>query len=842
MGSIIKNSISSELDVTNANLDLATGKTTKLKAIFSGLGLASKQIFSKVQGTPFNILSEGDFNDKILELARATQQGTEAQLKYANSIRHTGLLEYVNEVDVINATFPDYIKHVQAANHAIKQTALSAKIAAGGMKLLTIAMNVGIMLLVSTAIQEVVKGIDSLVHAQENAIETTRELSDKWKALNIEISEGNKSIGVLAPEYIELSKGVDSLGKSISLGSDKYERHNVLANQIAELLPDLVQGYTDTGTAILSTTESVEGLTKAYRDNAMAKAAAFLSESAKDIVSGVNAQLDYDPFFGIGYSGTTQQIAALQKILDNIDAGNLFEVENALYEFRKEIDDISKGAGIDIPLLSSVGDKAKAFKENEDALRAYLKTLENAYKSQASILSQIPNMYLMSSAQYWDLTSDTKAIVSRLISSLDTEFYQGRTIDGIKVWVQENVLDAFSETNFQSSLSNVLESQTAFDTNKMSLGEYTNSVKEFTDSISSLSPEVKKAFADILSTDVTPLITYIKSMLSDEFDNMVDTLTLEDIKIAYKLENTGELTWDEFLNNLAEAKKALPIVEAFSEDDTLKNLTKSFENRIDRIQALKDSLQDAIDDTITTGKKVLTDDYADVIEQSNAKLSELYDEQYALISGLNKWTESGEIVEGTDQWHEWQSAIEGVNAEITKEERGIRDLNAAIQGMPLAVLQTQLERIKAAQSSKQGEMDILEARDETPSNEQYLRLIELAETEISLHEAINAELRKQQQGMDLVSDAYRDLQSDIDSNNDAIQSSRKSQEEWKKAVKETSSALEKWRKAKDAKETGDDYRDVWLMSRSCLKVLMCQQWWRETFLTRYPVSHRGYRR
>lgn len=59
-----------------------------------------------------------------------------------------------------------------------------------------------------------------------------------------------KAVESIADRYEELSKGVNTLGENVSLTTDEYAEYNKIVNQIAEMFPQMVQGYTDEGNAI----------------------------------------------------------------------------------------------------------------------------------------------------------------------------------------------------------------------------------------------------------------------------------------------------------------------------------------------------------------------------------------------------------------------------------------------------------------------------------------------------------------------------------------------------------------------------------------------------------------
>lgn len=77
------------------------------------------------------------------------------------------------------------------------------------------------------------------------------------------LSEANsnaKTVEELASKYEELSKGGNNLRENVSLTTDEYAEYNKIVNLIADMLPNLIQDYTNEGNAILSLKGNVEEL------------------------------------------------------------------------------------------------------------------------------------------------------------------------------------------------------------------------------------------------------------------------------------------------------------------------------------------------------------------------------------------------------------------------------------------------------------------------------------------------------------------------------------------------------------------------------------------------------
>ena len=110
------------------------------------------------------------------------------------------------------------------------------------------------------------KAYDALTDSVEEVQERTDKLLDSYNSAISEANSNAKTIESLADRYGELSKGVNNLGENVSLTSDEYSEYKGIVDQIAEMFPTLITGYTDEGTAILSLKGNVEKLRDAYKE------------------------------------------------------------------------------------------------------------------------------------------------------------------------------------------------------------------------------------------------------------------------------------------------------------------------------------------------------------------------------------------------------------------------------------------------------------------------------------------------------------------------------------------------------------------------------------------------
>lgn len=102
----------------------------------------------------------------------------------------------------------------------------------------------------------------SAKEANENITNAFTESQSQVKSVN----QQKETVDKLAESYEKLSKGVNTAtNENISLNTDSYKEYLDTCNQIADIYPDLVEGYDAQGNAILSLKGNVDALTDSYK-------------------------------------------------------------------------------------------------------------------------------------------------------------------------------------------------------------------------------------------------------------------------------------------------------------------------------------------------------------------------------------------------------------------------------------------------------------------------------------------------------------------------------------------------------------------------------------------------
>lgn len=122
------------------------------------------------------------------------------------------------------------------------------------------ALNAGIFLAATVAVQALYKVFDNYIHKNEIAIKKTEEAQSRISDLNSGYESHKKTVEELASSYEKLSKGVDkATNTNLSLSDEDYQSYLDITNQLAEAFPTLQKTLDDNGNAIL-TLVSIIGL------------------------------------------------------------------------------------------------------------------------------------------------------------------------------------------------------------------------------------------------------------------------------------------------------------------------------------------------------------------------------------------------------------------------------------------------------------------------------------------------------------------------------------------------------------------------------------------------------
>lgn len=272
-------------------------------------------------------------------------------------------------------------------NEAIKAQTISAKAGSIAMRTLATAGNMLLMWGVSKGIELVATGIDNLVHSAEHCKERVNELMSSYQSAIKDANNDAKVVEDIAPRYKALAKGVNDFGRNLSLTTEEYAEYNDIVNQIADMFPDMVRGYTSEGNAILSLKGNVEQLRDAYKD-AQQEAYNMLIASGEngdgnDIVKNwenLHETSFAAKFFDFGFEDKDGRLSTKEAVeqldaFSGMSAKRFREIKQyTMYEYDSEksnsLSDIEKEIGYGTYIYKALGiDEGSTDEELEEAKR-----------------------------------------------------------------------------------------------------------------------------------------------------------------------------------------------------------------------------------------------------------------------------------------------------------------------------------------------------------------------------------------------------------------------------------------------------------------------------------------
>lgn len=477
----------------------------------------------------------------------------------------------------------------QAISFDLLTASIWANIKALGKWLIT--NPVGWAILGGTAIFGLVKAYDALTDSVEEVQERTDKLLDSYNSAISEANSNAKTIESLADRYGELSKGVNNLGENVSLTSDEYSEYKGIVDQIAEMFPTLITGYTDEGTAILSLKGNVEKLRDAYKE-AQTEAYNLLIVSGEDTdgndiisnyknqVNGNESWLSKQSSYIDGEGGAKDAIDIITKLTGALTPDEFRDTYNELYEQYKniwnsdKIQDALKSSGFEelshAPKWGELtsDDLAKV----KSTAQATIQTYKAEIDSQLKNVDTLANAYLMTNEDYSKLDEQSQTAASLIVNSITEDIANGfKTKEDVGAYVANIVSKIRDNPDLNKSLVDLFTedfSSMSVDEAKSKLDGYINTIAKVLNE-DPVELKIRLGFDDY--DDVEPLKTKVQGFLKDEFDDKVGELSLDDLQVASKLEipEGTLLSWDELKQKIEETKNAASEESSISFTDAL---------------------------------------------------------------------------------------------------------------------------------------------------------------------------------------------------------------------------------------------------------------------------------
>lgn len=398
---------------TKQDITKATDKYEEYKTYAKSLD--DKVLRNKVTANEADILKQSKFAEATKDLNQELLKGIKYNTDYAES---ESLLS----------------KNAQSMSGAF--SGIKSKLSSLGSSLKNIAAGIGNMLIVQAVMSAISFGfeaLDNYTNRAENNLSDLEKIATEVNDKKDAYTSHSASVNKIKNEYYELADGVNSYGENISLTSTQYERYIELSNEIAQMYPGLVKGYSAQNDAILECKNNVEALNKAMTDEKNAYYETIVSKEQDTFGKALENIATNQGIFGGDDKTYLTQLKNIDEIVKKVQSK---EDISLMWADMHNLDTIIKGAGI------------------EDILRYDKSTGESIYKIEdkdiSTAISSIQNYKAALNRQINDLVNNSfKPVLDAYIYYTDEQF---STLDSKSQALIEQYINSATWDNFYSKI------------------------------------------------------------------------------------------------------------------------------------------------------------------------------------------------------------------------------------------------------------------------------------------------------------------------------------------------------------------------------------------------------
>lgn len=519
----------------------------------------------------------------------------------------------------------------------------------------------GFILTILSFIPTIVSFFKGFHESSEEIIQKAEEASQAIKKITSTLKENEKTVDELGEKYAKLAQGVDiPTGKNISLTDDEYKEFLDISEKLSEVFPSLTRVYDENGNAIIqldgnvnTITNSLKNLLEVQREIANQE----LADNLKDLYRGsykevkkkkenikefqeqeeaakrsINALKEFQKYNsllqGRSYDFSTQapegfiyelnkELAKVGAKLDwgtiNLDPDNprstKFITRLALSNFEDySEDDLAKIEDV----VSRVIDKLSVdYGSQLNSAKEKIGQANHSIKNEYNSLAQSLSAWLYTDNDYKVLSDQAQSTIQRIVSN--PEYLDGfkGNFENLTDSIKDDIISVFSGSHgaeVTKAVADMLSLDTKFQDGTIMYNQFVAGIEAFKNKINSLdlSDEQLSAFekvfnvdfdSDKIVTDYDALVGKVKSKISTDAKDLVDTLSYENLMIAANLEvPTGViLSWDELLEKIKEYKNSLKEIESpLSFVENLSNVQKLSEG-LDQLSKIYKDVSDGED-------------------------------------------------------------------------------------------------------------------------------------------------------------------------------------------------------------------------------------------------------
>ena len=454
------------------------------------------------------------------------------RMQWANS--NTSFGKYISGLNGAKASFGGYVTSL-----------IGAKAATIGLQIATTALNAALTMGISMLVSWAISGIMKLVNAKKELAESVEELTSKFKEQHNELQKlkgdyDTSNESSMISKYEKLSKGVDSLGRNVSLTADEYSEYQSIVNQIADQIPSLISGYDSQGNAILKVKGNVEELTKAYEGVIKAQNREIFNNAGKigeDFANKVKENEKTD--FWTAERMTEDAINGLDDAINqNWSDEQWYKlIDEHTFAFQKAFADAGV-EGIEDSAFANVGELTKqiknAIKQDPRIAQNIIDNFRAGLDADAAQIKSIAQATLIdafdiSDSEYYDMSDTMQSIVKNIVNGFDYEFYKQYKDNplGIQTYIN-NMLDQLNAINSKdgASIEAAFDLQTQFNGGEIAYGEYVDGLVSTGETIDQLISSGK--LDKEIGTQIKLSIGLNEDGLVDEYQRLRNRLASEE--------------------------------------------------------------------------------------------------------------------------------------------------------------------------------------------------------------------------------------------------------------------------------------------------------------------------
>lgn len=534
-------------------------------------------------------------------------------------------------------------------------TALWANIKAGLAWIATnpFGMIVGLAAAVAIGVGSTLAIIKKHNEAIQETIDNAQELQDAYNQVDSEINSDISAVENISDEFKTLSKGVSENGENVSLSADEYDRYLEIVNQLVDINPTLVKGYTAEGNAIIDKNSVIqetidllkeqsalelrnatsdennwaiaEGLSNAYeqkRDAAKQAESDLLDALQTALYDNVELGFDYEfkSIGGVNASELYNQIAEMFGVSDLANAAGINQTQwtNLFHYIEYSSTDVSQVIADNLEHINNLlGDGSTAAREFNQAFRSWQSANNQAdqaafaYQSQMKLIAQAADGYdelssgskefLNNWIEMWELTGDE---TKESVGNITTSIWQM-----IALLKDNSKLNAMLQVDYESLSDSIRKDY------QQAVNDFLNELVESGEITLEQAAELRLAMGitmiDPDTGEEVDVHHYLVSKLSRmiyaaglNHDDSILDLSVSELQFALTLDPSTYNSWESFFN--AVKTGAVETAESLAQLTGLTENLKTFEEAFDE---LSDALAEFNEDG-----HISADTVADLIE------------------------------------------------------------------------------------------------------------------------------------------------------------------------------------------------------------------------------------